>query len=80
MGRLRYFCDDHRHIVCVPYTEENLHEMARDLEIPKCWFHSRASYMHYDMPSRRIAEITAKCELVSSRVILSIVKGEWEGQ
>ncbi len=76
---LRYFCDEMRHLVCLPYTEENLHRMAADLDIKECWFHSRASYMHYDIPKRRIAEITAKCELVSGRDILRIVKGEWDG-
>ncbi len=76
---LRYFCDTMRHLVCLPYTEENLHRMAEDLGIKRCWFHSRASYMHYDIPKRRIDEITAKCELVSARVILKIVKGEWDG-
>lgn len=64
-----------RHLVCVPYTVENLHEMARDLGIKECWFHKNASYPHYDIPKRRIAEITAKCNLVSVRGILEIVKG-----
>lgn len=76
---MRYFCDDMRHLVCVPYSEVNLHAMADDLGIKGCWFHSRASYMHYDIPKRRIAEITARCELVSGRTILAIVKGEWDG-
>ena len=76
---LRYFCDGMRHLVCLPYSKDNLHLMADDLNIKRCWFHSNASYMHYDLPKRRIAEITAKCELVSGRVILSIVKGEWDG-
>lgn len=75
-SELRYFCDGWRHLVCLPYNEENLHRMAEDLGIKECWFHSRASYMHYDIPKRRIVEITAKCELVSGREILRIVKGE----
>lgn len=68
-----------RHLVCVPYSVENLHAMAADLGIKRCWFHSGTSYPHYDIPKRRIAEIQAKCEVVSARDILRIVKGEWDG-
>lgn len=74
---LRYFCDDARHIVCVPYSVENLHLMAQDLGIKRCWFHARATYPHYDMPKRRIAEITVRCTLVKTADILAIVKGSW---
>lgn len=49
--------------------------MARELNIHPCWFHRNASYAHYDIPKRRIDEISAKCKVVSSRVILKIVKG-----
>lgn len=73
---MQYFCDDARHLVCVPYSVENLHAMAQDLGIKRCWFHANATYPHYDMPKRRIAEITAKCTLVTTSDILSIVKGK----
>lgn len=73
---LQYFCDAERHIVCVPYSVENLHLMAQDLGIKRCWFHARATYPHYDMPKRRIAEITSRCTLVSTSDILAIVKGK----
>lgn len=73
---MRYFCDEARHLICVPYSVENLHATAADLNIKRCWFHANASYAHYDIPKRRVAEITAKCTLVSSREILSIVKRE----
>jgi len=77
---IRYFCDEHRHLVCVPYSEENLHEMARELGIKRCWFHSRVRFLHYDIPKRRIEEITARCTVVSSRDILSIIKGTYSRQ
>lgn len=76
MTELTFYCDNARHLVCVPYTVENLHRMARELGIHPCWFHRNASYPHYDIPKRRIAEIQAKCKVVSSRVILAIVKGQ----
>lgn len=55
--------------MCLPYSVENLHEMARILGIKRCWFH----YDHYDIPKTRVAEITARCDLVTSRDIVAIV-------
>ena len=66
---MKYFCDDSRHLVCEPYSITNLHKMAEDLGIKRCWFHKS----HYDIPKRRIEEIKAKCEVVSSRRILEII-------
>lgn len=73
MTELTYYCDEMRHLVCVPYSEENLHRMAQDLGIKRCWFH-RGSYAHYDIPKKRIQEIQARCQIVSPRIILRIVK------
>lgn len=67
---LIYYCDNHRHLICKPYSIENLHIMAKDLNIKKCWFHGN----HYDIPKRRIEEIKLKCENVSSRIIVGIIK------
>ena len=67
---MKYYCDEKRHLVCVPYSKENLHKMAEELGIKKCWFHKN----HYDIPKRRIAEIQSRCEIVSSKEILGIIK------
>lgn len=64
-----------RHLVCVPYSVENLHRMAEDLGIKRCWFHAGAKWPHYDIPKKRIDEIRAKCELVSPKEILRIAAG-----
>lgn len=69
---MRYLCDQARHLICLPYSVENLHKMAEDLGIKKCWFHKD----HYDIPQKRIDEIMAKCEVVSSRQIVEIVMRE----
>ncbi len=74
---MKYYCDTMRHLVCVPYSIENLHKMAVDLNIKRCWFHSGSRYPHYDIPKRRIKEITDKCNLVDPREILAIIKGEY---
>ena len=65
-----YFCDDKRHLICDPYSIENLHLMAQNLNIKKCWFHKN----HYDIPKRRIEEITAKCTLIDSKELIKIIK------
>jgi ferritin-like protein len=68
---MQYICDRARHLVCVPYSIANLHKMAEDLGIKRAWFHKD----HYDIPKRRIAEITAKCTVVSSKEIVQITGG-----
>ena len=70
---MKYYCDNSRHLICEPYSIENLHKMALELNINKCWFHN-SNHPHYDIPKTRIAEITAKCELVSSKGLLKIIK------
>ena len=67
---MKYYCDLDRHLVCLPYSKENLHKMAEELEIKKCWFHKD----HYDIPKRRINEIMHKCTIISTREIVKIVK------
>ena len=66
---MEYYCDDKRHLVCVPYSIENLHKMAKILDIKKCWFHKN----HYDIPKRRIDEIKSKCIVVDSKKIVEII-------
>lgn len=41
--------------------------MARRLGIKRCWFHKD----HYDIPKRRVKEIEAQCNMVSSKKIVA---------
>jgi len=68
--KLTYFTDQKRHLVCLPYSIENLHQMAKELNIKRCWFHKN----HYDIPKSRIKEIENKCIKISSKDILNIIK------
>ena len=70
-SKLIYICDRSRHLVCLPYSIPNLHKMARELEINDCWFHKD----HYDIPIRRIEEVSERCMIVDSRDIVRIIKG-----
>ena len=67
---MKYVCDTKRHLVCIPYSLDNLDRMADTLGINRCWKHKD----HYDIPKKRIAEITAKCEVVSSKEIVRIIR------
>lgn len=68
-----YVCDNKRHLVCIPYSISNLHAMAADLGIKKCWFHKT----HYDIPVKRIGEIVGRCKVVTSKEIVSIIKAQY---
>jgi len=71
---MKYITDGKRHLVCDPYSIENLHLMATDLGIGRHWFHKN----HYDIPKLRIAEIEAKCTLVSSKEIVKLIRGTYD--
>lgn len=64
-----YYCDNSRHLICIPYSIENLHIMANNLNIKRCWFHKT----HYDIPKRRIDEIKGVCQVINTRDIIKII-------
>lgn len=72
---LKYYCDKHRHLVCTPFSVENLHLMAANLKIKKCWFHTGVN-PHYDIPKRSVNKITKLCEVVSSKEIWNIINNK----
>jgi hypothetical protein len=49
--------------------------MAYSLGIKRCWFHKN----HYDIPKRRVAEITTYCQVVTSKEIVNIIKNNLDG-
>lgn len=73
---LTYICDNKRHLICLPYSIENLHRMADELNLERHWFHKgKRNKPHYDIPIKRIEEITSKChDIVSDREIVKIIK------
>jgi hypothetical protein len=72
---LLYVCDNKRHLVCLPYSVANLHRMASELELAAGWYQVGKGKPHYDIPVRRIAEIQAKCRVVSPKQVLQIIQG-----
>ena len=63
-------CDNKRHLVCLPYSIENLHFIARVFGIKKHWFHKN----HYDIPKSKIQEVMDCAKVVSSKEIVKIIK------
>lgn len=72
---MRYLTDGKRHLICDPYSVSGLHRMAKDLNIHRCWFHA-GKWPHYDIPKLRVADIEAKCELISSKELVGIINME----
>lgn len=69
MTDLKYVCDKARHLICVLYSIENLHRMAEDLNIKRCHFHKN----HYDIPKKRVEDISSKCIKVGFYTIKEII-------
>lgn len=68
---LTYLTDGQRHLICYPYSKDNLHRMASDLNIKKHWMHKN----HYDIPKSRIDEITEKCTMITTKELIKIING-----
>jgi hypothetical protein len=71
--KTRYLYDEKRHLVCEPYSIYGLHKMALELGIKRCWFHG-GRHPHYDLPKKFSAAKHPRCERVSSREILRVIK------
>lgn len=70
---MKFVTDKRRHLICVPYTIENLHKMADELRINRCWFHN-SKHPHYDIPKRRQAEIEEFCWIVTTKELINLIK------
>lgn len=73
---MKYYTDRRRHLVCLPYSIDNLHKMADDLTLGRHWYHGHP-YPHYDIPKSRIEDIESKCIIVSAKDVVRICKGEF---
>lgn len=70
---VRYLRDDKRHLICEPFSIAGLHAMADDLGIHRRWYH-KGRFPHYDIPKGKAADVAARSELVSPRVILAAIQ------
>ncbi len=67
---LTFVCDNYRHLVCWPYSLDNLHLMAEKLNLKRCWFHKT----HYDIPKSRWM-LSKQLAIVSPKQIVRIIRG-----
>jgi len=67
---IRFYTDGKRRLVCVPYSIENLHAMAEQLDIQRYWFHNG----HYVIPKKKLTEVENQCMMVSSKEIVRIIQ------
>ena len=68
---LIFYQDDQRHLVCVPYSIENLHRMADVLGVKRHFYHA-SPYPHYDVP-KTMAPLPS-VTIVRPREIIKICK------
>jgi FMN phosphatase YigB (HAD superfamily) len=71
MDNITIYYDNQRHLVCKPYSKENLHRAAESIGIKRCWFHRN----HYDIPKKMVGKLPEHCIEVQPREILNIIKG-----
>lgn len=74
---MQFYTDGKRHLVCLPYSVDNLHKMAEQLGIGKHWFHN-AKNAHYDIPKRLLERIESQSIKVTSKDIVRICAGSFE--
>jgi hypothetical protein len=70
-----YVSDNQRHLVCYPFSENELHKMAHMFYIDAGWLHTK-HLLHYDIPKHKSWEISEKTLIVSPKTIVRIIKGE----
>lgn len=70
--------DDYRHLVCLPYSIDNLHELARCLNIGRHFYHA-GRHPHYDIPVRRREALEELLPRVSSTDLVRITQGLIQG-
>lgn len=67
--KLKYVCDKWCHLICEPYSTENLHIMARQIGLDKQWF--RKTY--YEIPDYLRKEINKQCQIITLIEIREII-------
>lgn len=74
-----FLTDGKRHLVCLPYSKDNLHAMAEQLGIKKHFYHAgkKNSHPHYDIPANKKERmrIESRCVKISKESLLGIIKG-----
>jgi hypothetical protein len=70
---LRYLCDENRHLICLPFSLENMKRMAFELELKRKCLSKVPGKRFYRIPLGRLDEIMHQCEVVAAWEILEII-------
>lgn len=70
-------CDRHGRLVCVPFSIENLHRVARRLHVKKQWFSGPRRFPHYRVPISLMIEVRVRCEVASTRRVVEIIRSTY---
>lgn len=70
---LRYLCDENRHLVCLPFSWENMQTMLFQLELKRKGLSKTPGKRFYRIPFDRLEEIMDRCEVVAAWEILEII-------
>lgn len=69
---MTYYYDRMRHLVCVPYSVENLHVMAAKIGIKRHWYHG-GHRPHYDIPKTMMGNIDQYATQITPKSLLRII-------
>lgn len=70
---LVYCLDDHLHLVCMPYSERALREMAEHLQLMRNWLVS-GRWGYYEVPFHRAQEIARMALQVSHEQLIAVIE------
>lgn len=65
---MKYVCDDRNHLICVPYSTDNLHQMAQDLGIDRKNFKKN----HYLIPNN--SNLNCTPQIVGYETLVDIIR------
>ena len=75
---LTYLCDQNRHLICLPFTWENMQRMAAELQLKRKTLSKVPNKRFYRIPFDRLLEIEYQCEVVPAWRILEIITAHHE--
>ena len=72
-SKLKPMLDRGRHLICIPYSVKNLHALAEQLGIARCWYHP-GHHPHYDIPRYLNEELKQRYGTVTPREIVKVIQ------
>lgn len=71
----RYLCDQNRHLICLPYSQEHMKQLGAELVLKRRYLSKIEGKRFYRIPFDRVDEIENRAEVVPACRILQIITG-----